>query len=705
MIRRLTMVMATAALLWDIPEAAAGQHTVRILTYNVHMFGPTVGNAGVVANFFSNLFGGGNIAPRLYYQDETRADQIVQRILSGNFPGSNGQSPDIVAFQELWDGDIADRIKSGLSGLYPNVYRPRPNGSTDIIGAIQDGDSSKLSKILGSGLMLVGKKEYKFTDLDFTEYDDLVDEDMLATKGFGKTIVEASVDGDDFKFCMLLTHTQTGENRNYGRLKDGLQKIANKVSNVKDNHPGVPVFVVGDLNLKGEERTPLDVRGIRPTENYQLLIQGVLGNEGLIDSYRVVNPLNAGSQPRGYTSDPYNVLGTYFSGWGDGLVVKTAGAGDEYLIQGGTRRWFPDSVTRSSIAASAPPKVLSPDDLNAIPLAENIPTRRSGTLYIGAGSLFSTGNDALRHLIDPQMEGTYAMNPWLRPSSRDFQAMGVGAPVLFSSLFRPRPAWSTARRIYVGPKGDYTPEAAVRLEDCAGYAPFFAIIGVGARAENSNLKTLVIVYAPIKADGTLDNSDHQIRYCRGGSEPNHTVEQYAILPDGHVLTGFGISVTDNNVSQVVLYGRRLLSNGTLGTQVVVKATEHNVELSHVLPDLLPLTPGAFVYPDSTSPDQGNIVTGIGLGVTDSNVTTLQLWTGRMNFVFDPTRFERIEPKLYGDASKRIDYILYSRSRDASATVTPVRVTELPLKYSSPLSTETDLSDHHALYGEYAIVYP
>jgi hypothetical protein len=104
----------------------------------------------------------------------------------------------------------------------------------------------------------------------------------------------------------------------------------------------------------------------------------------------------------------------------------------------------------------------------------------------------------------PQMKGTYVMNPWLRPSSQDFQAMGVGAPVLFSFIQAP-PGLEYGQPDLCRPQGRLHAGGSGSLEDCAGYGPFFAI-----------------------------------------------------LPDGHVLTGFGISVTDNNVSQVVLYGRRAL---------------------------------------------------------------------------------------------------------------------------------------------------
>jgi hypothetical protein len=143
------------------------------------------------------------------------------------------------------------------------------------------------------------------------------------------------------------------------------------------------------------------------------------------------------------------------------------------------------------------------------------------------------------------------------------------------------------------------------------------IVGVGGRIGGDNFTTLELQVAPILSDGTIGRASTR----RYGSDPNHKLEVEGSVGSQEVVVGVGMRATNNNLTTLVLYGRRMnAETGLLGSDIMTyrfgRDPNHALEAEWYAANDLP----AF---DRT------IITGIGVRVAGSTVTTLVLHTGTL----------------------------------------------------------------------------
>lgn|SRR5262245_10483717 len=265
------------------PASAAAEIQVTIMSYNVHLFGDL--NNDLVKEI-------ANSKEKVSYQDKLRTEELIKKLLASD--------ADIVVLQEMWDQSLARRIKEGVKSKFPNGWRPGKDPSFDLWEAMTERDVSKITKVLGSGLMILARGNYRIYDKDFDEYDDLQDVDKLARKGYSKVLCSTNVNGKLVGFALIVTHAQTGANQNYDVVRKGAIKLRTKAMNVRKNNPGFPVIVAGDFNIKAEEPN-----GTQTSVYKSLLIQE-FGEAQLEDAWRVL--FKNVSQAPGLTVDAQNTF-------------------------------------------------------------------------------------------------------------------------------------------------------------------------------------------------------------------------------------------------------------------------------------------------------------------------------------------------------------------------------------------------------------
>lgn len=256
---------------------------VTIMSYNVHLFGDL--NNDLVKEI-------ANSKEKVSYQDKLRTDELIKKLLASD--------ADIVVLQEMWDQSLARRIKEGVKSKYPNGWRPGKDPSFDLWEAMTEHDVSKITKVLGSGIMILARGNYRIYDKDFDEYDDLQGVDRLARKGYSKVLCSTNVSGKLVGFALIVTHAQTGANQNYNVVRQGAIKLRTKALNVRKNNPGFPVIVAGDFNIKAEESDGSQ------TSVYKTLLVQEFGEAKLEDTWRIL--FKNASQDPGFTVDPQNTF-------------------------------------------------------------------------------------------------------------------------------------------------------------------------------------------------------------------------------------------------------------------------------------------------------------------------------------------------------------------------------------------------------------
>src|SRR5262245_2444608 len=249
------------------PVPAAPELQVTIMSYNVHLFGDL--NNDLVKKI-------ANFKQKVSYQDKLRTDELIKRLMASD--------ADVVVLQELWDQSLARRIKEGVKTKYPNGWRPGNDPSFDLWEAMTEGDASKISKVLGSGLMILAKGNYRIYDKDFDEYDDLKDEDQFARKGYSKVLCSTTVGGKTVDFALIATHEQTGASHNTGVVRKGVIKLRTKVLHVRKNNPSLPVIVAGDFNIEDREPDP------QKADIYKTVLAPEFIYAQLEDTWRVLFP-------------------------------------------------------------------------------------------------------------------------------------------------------------------------------------------------------------------------------------------------------------------------------------------------------------------------------------------------------------------------------------------------------------------------------
>lgn len=175
--------------------------------------------------------------------------------------------------------------------------------------------------------------------------------------------------------------------------------------------------------------------------------------------------------------------------------------------------------------------------------------------------------------------------------------------------------WTQGQTHKVGSDPNHSLEASGQLKLPADQSN--VIVGVGGRVSSNNLTTLVLWVAPILDDNTIGKSSPRAF----GTEPEHSLEAHGTVGCQEVVVGVGMRVTNNNLTTLALYARRL--NATTGL-LSAKHTEYRFgsDKDHALE--------AVWFSDDGQPNADRIlVTGVGARVSSSNVTTLVLETGSL----------------------------------------------------------------------------
>ncbi|MEZ4866097.1 MAG: endonuclease/exonuclease/phosphatase family protein [Caldilineaceae bacterium] len=199
--------------------------TLKILTYNTHLFGDEA--LGVLPTF----------------ADEQRAPQIADRIRK--------EDADVVAFQEVWDEELADVIISQAD--YPYYFYSNEHDEVD--------------DILNSGLLLLSKYPIDNPSLNFYNEEascspplwcGLIPEpilqfaciakncydnnDAFASKGF----IGATIEKEGFRIAIFITHTDASD---AGARRGQIKELGLAISQYHIENPNTEVIALGDFNV------------------------------------------------------------------------------------------------------------------------------------------------------------------------------------------------------------------------------------------------------------------------------------------------------------------------------------------------------------------------------------------------------------------------------------------------------------------------
>lgn len=233
--------------------------TLEIITLNTHLYGDLI-------------FGDGT------FKDDTRAVDIAD--ITAGFQAN------IVSFQEVWDEDLFWG-GDGQTGILPHSgYGSGDHGSgTDCLGCINSGLATM------SLHDMVGKEQHYFSDCPGNPCDGI---DCMSAKGWIKQVL--FIDG--FRIVVVNTHVQAGNSaENATTRRSQLGCLFNWVEDYRQQSPDTVVFVVGDLNIVGEQ------------QEYEILTNTVLPSMAR-DAAR--NAPQWKSENGGYTNSPANPFALCF---------------------------------------------------------------------------------------------------------------------------------------------------------------------------------------------------------------------------------------------------------------------------------------------------------------------------------------------------------------------------------------------------------
>ena len=147
----------------------------------------------------------------------------------------------------------------------------------------------------------------------------------------------------------------------------------------------------------------------------------------------------------------------------------------------------------------------------------------------------------------------------------------------------------------------------------------YVLTGIGARAVGNKITTLVLEGRLVNADGSLGN---RATY-RFGSDKDHSLEVWYAVPDGYVITGVGARLDKGNVTTMRVTYRELGSDLRLSTANPYKAyvgTEprHSLEAEFLPSDY---QPGLDL--------SRTVLTRVGMREYASNLTTLHVWASTL----------------------------------------------------------------------------
>jgi endonuclease/exonuclease/phosphatase family metal-dependent hydrolase len=202
------------------------QLKLNVLFYNIHLFGRALPGADFIMR---HIYG----SP-LLYEDEARTRIAARKI---NKLGKMRDGCDIVGLCELWDEEMAERIRLQIQSTFPYCYRPAKK--------------SRMKYAIGSGLTLFSK--YPIRDLDFIPFKtqaNIIEKNCQ--KGILKAVVEIN---ENFPVSLLLSHFQAGQGRKEHKVRLGqLEEMGATLDSIRSGHyHKAPIIVMGDFNVIAED--------------------------------------------------------------------------------------------------------------------------------------------------------------------------------------------------------------------------------------------------------------------------------------------------------------------------------------------------------------------------------------------------------------------------------------------------------------------
>lgn len=230
--------------------------TIKVLTYNTHLFGSSPG--GSVGGLVSGIKNFLSKADLVVFDDDGRRHDIQTRL--------HRLAPDIIGLTEVWDRDHAGTFTGGLRASHPY--------------AATDGSSSGQ----GSGLLLLSR--HPLSQARFVGFRTLSGSDKMASKGF--IVATVAVGGTDLR--VVLTHTQADEDAAARAARaDNFRQIIDELRQAEG-----PCLLMGDFNVIGEAGDG------SPTQEY-CQVNRDLSGLGMADLFRTVHG-DTRQQP-GFTYD------------------------------------------------------------------------------------------------------------------------------------------------------------------------------------------------------------------------------------------------------------------------------------------------------------------------------------------------------------------------------------------------------------------
>lgn len=181
------------------------------------------------------------------------------------------------------------------------------------------------------------------------------------------------------------------------------------------------------------------------------------------------------------------------------------------------------------------------------------------------------------------------------------------APLADAMSVESRSASTDFRDVWSGPKN--------KVEAKIFVGRHRAIVGVGARVKPGEVTTLRVHARQVMPNGTLGG----LREYRGGSEPNHNLEVWCKAPAGHLLTGLGGRIRNDNMTTLRIYYRKYNPNtrklvGPVFNKGCGTAPNHALERRVVSWE-------AFTNP---ARENRAIVTGLSMRELSDNLNSLRL---------------------------------------------------------------------------------
>lgn len=256
-----------------IGEMGQQSTTFEIATYNVHLFGDAL-DEGFVDWLVSE---GILITNPLHWREFLRGIHIGYRLYESNV--------DFVALQEVWHPDRFFSIKSAAQNLYNETYYNTYMQLEGLPPCIPVPTSSFgiecWSPVLNSGLGVMTKHNLLSAGLGVFGAESGEDDffEPFSTKGY----ILSTIEKDGITIAVFNTHAQAGSEFTpeiRAARRSQMEQLALHVDLFRTSNPDVPIFVVGDLNIRGSGD---------PAGEYTTTLKNLFGEGwrlGMIDSAR-----------------------------------------------------------------------------------------------------------------------------------------------------------------------------------------------------------------------------------------------------------------------------------------------------------------------------------------------------------------------------------------------------------------------------------